>query len=81
MNFYDEGISPAKIYDIDQLEAMQIADAAWNDVNTMTNRNGWCKAGILPDMDPTLEKKVIYIFTLQNLKYMYKIVCMDQNSM
>ena len=26
-------------------------------------------------------KKVIYIFTLQNLKYMYKNVCIDQNSM
>ena len=26
-------------------------------------------------------KKVVYIFTLRNLKYMYKNVCMDQNSM
>ena len=26
-------------------------------------------------------KKVIYILTLRNLKYMYKNACMDQNSM
>ena len=53
VNCYDEGTSPAKIYDIDQLEAMRMADAAWNDVDTTTIRNCWCKAGILPDMDPT----------------------------
>lgn len=26
---YDAGITPSKIYDIDQLEAMQLADIAW----------------------------------------------------
>ena len=53
VNHYDEGTSPAKIYDIDQLEAMRMADTAWNDVDTTTIRNCWRKAGILPDMDPT----------------------------
>ena len=29
INLYDEGITPLKIYDINQLQAMRIADAAW----------------------------------------------------
>jgi len=33
---YDEGITPAKIYDINQLQAMRIADLAWRDVDTTT---------------------------------------------
>ena len=33
---YDENITPAQIYDINQLQAMQIADAAWRNVDTMT---------------------------------------------
>jgi hypothetical protein len=48
---YDEGITPAEIYDINQLQAMRIADAAWCNVDTTTIRNCWRKAGILPDMD------------------------------
>lgn len=48
---YDEGITPANIYNINQLEAMRMADVAWQDVNTTTIRNCWRKAGILPEMD------------------------------
>ena len=33
---YDEGISPAEIYDINQLQAMHLADFAWHNVDTMT---------------------------------------------
>ena len=48
---YDEGITPSEIYDIDQLQAMRLAEAAWNEVDTTTIRNCWEKAGILPPMD------------------------------
>ncbi|KAF8223874.1 hypothetical protein L208DRAFT_1134050, partial [Tricholoma matsutake] len=45
---YDEGISPAQIYNINQLQATWLADLAWHKVNTTTIQNCWCKAGILP---------------------------------
>ena len=51
VDHYDEGITPTEIYDINQLQAMRIADAAWRNVDTTTIRNCWRKAGILPDMD------------------------------
>lgn len=51
INRYDEGITPAEIYDIDQLQAMRLADLAWREVDTTTIRNCWLKAGILPDID------------------------------
>jgi hypothetical protein len=47
---YDEGVTPSEIYDINQLQAMRLADIAWRDVDTTTIRNCWHKAGILPDM-------------------------------
>jgi hypothetical protein len=45
----DEGITPANIYDIDQLQAMRLTDIAWNEVDATTIKNCWRKAGILPD--------------------------------
>lgn len=51
---YDEGITPAEIYDINQLQAMRMAEAAWHDVDTTTIRNCWRKAGILPEINPAL---------------------------
>ena len=51
INQYDEGITPGNIYDINQLQAMRLADLAWHDVNLTTIRNCWRKSGILPDMD------------------------------
>jgi len=33
---YDEGITPSQIYEINQLQAMHIADLAWREVDTMT---------------------------------------------
>lgn len=48
VNRSHEGISPADIYQIDQLQAMRIADIAWNEVDATTIRNCWKKAGILP---------------------------------
>ena len=48
---YDEGITASDIYDISQLQAMRLAEAAWYDVDTTTIRNCWEKAGILPSME------------------------------
>jgi hypothetical protein len=31
---YDNGTTPASIYDINQLEAMQMADLAWHEIDT-----------------------------------------------
>ena len=45
---YNEGITPSDIYDIDQLQAMQIAEAAWNQVDTTTICN--C---CIPPFSPT----------------------------
>ena len=52
---YDNEVDPSKIYDIDQLEAMRLADLAWNQVDTTTIRNCWRKSGILPDNSNTSE--------------------------
>jgi hypothetical protein len=45
---YDTDISPSKIYDIDQLESMRLADLAWKTVSSDTIANCWHKSGILP---------------------------------
>ena len=49
INRYDSDISPAQIYDINILEAMRMANIAWNEVDTTTIHNCWRKTGILPD--------------------------------
>ena len=49
IDLYESGITPSNIYDINQLEAMRLASQAWNEVDTTTVRNCWCKAGILPN--------------------------------
>ena len=54
IDHYDEGITPAEIYDINQLQAMRMAEAAWHDVDTTTIQNCWRTAGILPEINPTL---------------------------
>ena len=52
IDLYDTGTtSSAEMYDIDQLDAMRLADLAWREVDTTTIRHCWRKAGILPDMD------------------------------
>jgi hypothetical protein len=50
---YDARVTPSKIYDINQLQAMQLADIAWHEVDTTTIQHCWHKAGILPTMDPS----------------------------
>ncbi|KAJ6522691.1 hypothetical protein B0H10DRAFT_1864939, partial [Mycena sp. CBHHK59/15] len=47
---YDEGVTPAHIYDIDQLQAMQLAELAWREAGANT-LYCWRKAGILPTVD------------------------------
>ncbi|EDR00128.1 uncharacterized protein LACBIDRAFT_334411 [Laccaria bicolor S238N-H82] len=64
INQYDRGITPANIYDIDQLEAMQIADLAWHEVDTTTIRNCCQKAGILPEIEPPTPQPTIPISSL-----------------
>ena len=49
INCYDAGVTPSAIYDINQLEAMQLAHNAWHKVDVDTIRHCWCKANILPD--------------------------------
>ena len=55
IDWYDNEIDPSKIYDLDQLEAMRLADLAWNQVDTTTIRNCWRKSGILPKNHNTSE--------------------------
>ena len=49
IDWYDRGITPSEIYDINQLEGMRLAQIAWNEVDTSTIQHCWRKAGILPD--------------------------------
>jgi hypothetical protein len=50
---YDQGTTPSNIYNIDQLRAMRLANAAWWEVDTTTIWNCWHKSGILPNIDTT----------------------------
>ncbi|KAF7334753.1 DDE-domain-containing protein [Mycena sanguinolenta] len=49
MDNYDRGVTPAKIYDIDQLQGMRLAMPAWEAVSATTIKNCWIHSGILPD--------------------------------
>ncbi|RPD58656.1 DDE-domain-containing protein [Lentinus tigrinus ALCF2SS1-6] len=52
INHYDSGTTPSSIYDIDILEGMRLADAAWREVDVTTIRHCWRRAGILPVFAP-----------------------------
>ena len=52
INCYDEGITTSVIYDINQLQAMRLTDAAWKEVDVTTVWNCWQKAGILLEFSP-----------------------------
>ena len=64
---YDEGITPAQIYDINQLQAMRLADLAWREVDTTTIRNCWKKAGILPESDFFLSRTIQPVIPVSSL--------------
>jgi hypothetical protein len=49
INCYDNGITSAQIYDINQLQAMRLAATAWYKVDATTIWNCWYKSGILPE--------------------------------
>jgi len=68
INHYDSGVTPSEIYDINQLQAMRLANAAWHEVDTTTIRHCWHKAGILPPMDspPTSNQPSVPISSLIN---------------
>jgi hypothetical protein len=48
---YDTGVTPVDIYNIDQLQAMRLAEQAWGKVTQGTIANCWRKSGILPTAD------------------------------
>jgi hypothetical protein len=64
---YDAGVTPSEIYDIDQLEAMRLADAAWHEVDTTTIRNCWKKAAILPPSSLPVLNPSIPVSSLLNV--------------
>ena len=62
---YDAGVTPSEIYDINQLQGMRLADAAWREVDAATIVHCWCKAGILPDTNSsTLAQPTVSILSL-----------------
>ena len=64
INCYDAGITILDIYDINQLQGMRLADAAWHEVDVTTIQNCWQKAGILPEFSPTLVQPSVPISAL-----------------
>jgi hypothetical protein len=52
IDHYKKGVTPTKMYDIDQLQAMRLVDMAWHEVDVTTIRNCWKIAGILPLASP-----------------------------
>jgi hypothetical protein len=78
---YDTGVSPAHIYDIDQLDGMRKAASAWDDVSASTIANCWRKVGILlehapddpatpaiPVVDPVRQAEIALETTLDELE-------------
>lgn len=62
---YDRGVTPSEIYAINQLKAMRLANAAWNEVDATTIQHCWHKAGILPSMDsPSINPTIPIAFLL-----------------
>ena len=64
---YDAGITAAEIYDINQLQAMRLANMAWDEVDTTTIQRCWHKAAILPTMDLPPAQPTIPISSLLDI--------------
>lgn len=58
IDLYDSNTTPALIYKINQLEAMQLTNSAWHKVDTTTIWNCWQKAGILPKVNHTAKSTI-----------------------
>jgi hypothetical protein len=54
INRYDAGVTASELYNINQLQAMRLADVAWHEVDATTIRHCWQKAGILPITDSSV---------------------------
>ena len=64
---YESNVPVAFIYNINQLEAMQLAEVAWDDISSETIQNCWLKAGILPkNLSTTLPDPFVPISSLLN---------------
>ena len=77
INCYDAGITPSAIYDINQLEAMRLAQNAWWKVDADTIRHCWHKANILPD-PPTIPPPRIPISSMLNDMASNTLVCTEK---
>jgi hypothetical protein len=76
---YEGNVSVTSIYDIDQLEAMRLAEVAWNDISSETIRNCWHKTGILPEhLSATLSAPSIPISSLLNSTDVDPITCAEK---
>ena len=62
LDYYDTSVTPSKIYDIDQLQAMWLADMAWHEVDTTTIRNCWKKLILFHRQHPLTHWFLIQVF-------------------
>lgn len=63
---YNSSVTPSEIYDINQLKAMQLAKTAWNEIDTITIRYCWYKAGIFSDINQPAAQSLILFTALLN---------------
>ena len=61
---YDSGITASEIYDINQLEAMRLANTAWHQVDATMIQNCWRKSGILPEFEAEVINPLIPLTAL-----------------
>jgi len=61
---YDTGVTPPEIYNINQLQAMWLTDATWQEVDTMIIQHCWHKASILPAVEPPTPVEPIILVLL-----------------
>lgn len=64
IDHYDTSVTASAIYKINQLQAMQLADEAWKEVDVTTIKRCWKKSGILPDITPTVPRPLVSISSL-----------------
>jgi hypothetical protein len=62
---YEAGVTPSEIYDIDQLQVMRLADAAWHEVDITMIRNCWTEGwySSLVFSHPSSQSKHPYLIT------------------
>lgn len=76
---YERNVPTSFIYDIDQLEAMRLAEVAWDGVSSETIQNCWLKTGILPqNLSTTLPAPSVSILSLLNPTNIDPIACAEK---